>query len=217
MRRDELEAGLEIAPKKMRLKTKLLIGAAALAVLCTAALAAFLYGMAAGSREEEPVVTSDLLGEQLRSAQELVTVAYYYTNMGRFENQVHFYGWEGPFTTKSFIISYDGVIKAGVDLTAVSVQVDEAAKTVAGTLPESRILSHEIPEDSLEVFDENDNIFNPITIEDYAGFTKDQKEAMELRAAENGLLTSAEEKARTTVESFLRLLPEMEAYTLTIQ
>ena len=104
-----------------------------------------------------------------------------------------------------------------MDLTAVSVQVDEAAKTVAVTLPESRILSHEIPEDSLEVFDENDNIFNPITIEDYAGFTKDQKEAMELRAAENGLLTSAEEKARTTVESFLRLLPEMEAYTLTIQ
>ena len=134
-----------------------------------------------------------------------------------FENQVHFYGWKVPFTTKSFIISYDGVIKAGVDLTAVSVQVDEAAKTVAVTLPESRILSHEIPEDSLEVFDENDNIFNPITIEDYAGFTKDQKEAMELRAAENGLLTSAEEKARTTVESFLRLLPEMEAYTLTIQ
>ena len=145
MRRDELEAGLEIAPKKMRLKTKLLIGAAALAVLCTAALAAFLYGMAAGSREEEPVVTSDLLGEQLRSAQELVTVAYYYTNMGRFENQVHFYGWKVPFTTKSFIISYDGVIKAGVDLTAVSVQVDEAAKTVAVTLPVAKSTEEAMP------------------------------------------------------------------------
>ena len=37
---------------------------------------------------------------------------YYYTNMGRFENQVDFYGWKVPFTTKSFIVSYDGVIKA---------------------------------------------------------------------------------------------------------
>lgn len=217
MRRDELEAGLEIAPKKMRLKTKLLIGAAALAVLCTAALAAFLYGMAAGSREEEPVVTSDLLGEQLRSAQELVTVAYYYTNMGRFENQVHFYGWKVPFTTKSFIISYDGVIKAGVDLSQVQVEVDEIRQAVTVRLPASRILSHEIPEDSIEVFDESDNLFNRITIEDYTGFTLDQKKAMEQRAEDNGLLTSADEKARAAVESLLTLMPGMESYTLTVE
>ena len=144
-------------------------------------------------------------------------MAYYYTNMGRFENQVDFYGWKVPFTTKSFIISYDGVIKAGVDLTKVSIPVDEAAKTVSVTLPGSQILSHEIPEDSLEVFDESDNIFNRITIEDYAGFTKDQKALMEQRAIDNGLLTGADEKARDAVSAFLSLLPDMEAYTLTVQ
>ena len=215
MRRDELEAGLEIAPKKMRLKTKLLIGAAALAVLCTAALAAFLYGMAAGSREEEPVVTSDLLGEQLRSAQELVTVAYYYTNMGRFENQVHFYGWKVPFTTKSFIVSYDGVIKAGVDLEQLQVSIGGGEVTV--TLPESRIISHEIPENSLEVFDESDNLFNHITIEDYTAFTQDQKSAMEQRAVDGGLLDRANQEARTAVDSLLRIMPGLEEYTLTVK
>ena len=44
MRQDELEAGLEIAPKKMPLRTKLIIGGVALLILCGAALAAFLYG-----------------------------------------------------------------------------------------------------------------------------------------------------------------------------
>ena len=112
---------------------------------------------------------------------------------------------------------YDGVIKAGVDLTKVSIAVDEAAKTVSVTLPGSQILSHEIPEDSLEVFDESDNIFNRITIEDYAGFTKDQKALMEQRAIDNGLLTGADEKARDAVSAFLSLLPDMEAYTLTVQ
>ena len=72
------------------------------------------------------MVTADLLGQQLRTAQELVSVSYYYTNMARYENQLDFYGWKVPFTTKTFIVSYDGIIKAGVDLSKAAVEVDEA-------------------------------------------------------------------------------------------
>ena len=207
----------ESGRRRMRLRTRLLLIAAAVVLVCGAMLAAFLLGLRRGGQEETPVITSDLLGERLRSAQELVTVAYYYTNMGRFENHVDFYGWKVPLTTKGFIVSYDGVIKAGVDLGGVEVEVDETGKTVTVTLPDSGILSHEIPEDSIEVFDESDNIFNPITIEDYTGFTRDEKTAMEQRAIDNGLLTSADEQARSAVESLLRLMPGMESYQLNMQ
>ncbi len=207
----------ESGRRRMRLRTRLLLIAAAVVLVCGAMLAAFLLGLRRGGQEETPVITSDLLGERLRSAQELVTVAYYYTNMGRFENHVDFYGWKVPLTTKSFIVSYDGVIKAGVDLGGVVVEVDETGKTVTVTLPDSGILSHEIPEDSIEVFDESDNIFNPITIEDYTGFTRDEKTAMEQRAIDNGLLTSADEQARSAVESLLHLMPGMESYQLNMQ
>ena len=114
----------ESGRRRMRLRTRLLLIAAAVVLVCGAMLAAFLLGLRRGGQEETPVITSDLLGERLRSAQELVTVAYYYTNMGRFENHVDFYGWKVPLTTKSFIVSYDGVIKAGVDLGGVEVEVD---------------------------------------------------------------------------------------------
>ena len=197
---------LERKPR-LRLRTKLLLTVLALLLVGGLVMAAFLCGLSRGGREAEPVITGDLLGEHLRSAQELVTVAYYYTSMGRFENQVDFYGWKVPFTAKSFIVSYDGVIKAGVDLSQVQVEVDEIRQAVTVRLPASRILSHEIPEDSIEVFDESDNLFNRITIEDYTGFTLDQKKAMEQRAEDNGLLTSADEKARAAVESLLTLLP----------
>ncbi len=207
----------ESGRRRMRLRTRLLLVLAAVVLVCGAMLAAFLLGLRQGGQEETPVITSDLLGERLRSAQELVTVAYYYTNMGRFENHVDFYGWKVPLTTKSFIVSYDGVIKAGVDLSGVEVEVDETGKTVTVTLPDSGILSHEIPEDSIEVFDESDNIFNPITIEDYTGFTRDEKAAMEQRAIDNGLLTSADEQARNAVDSLLRLMPGMEGYQLNMQ
>lgn len=207
---------LEKKPR-LRLRTKLLLTVLALLLVGGLVMAAFLCGLSRGGREAEPVITGDLLGEHLRSAQELVTVAYYYTSMGRFENQVDFYGWKVPFTAKSFIVSYDGVIKAGVDLSQVQVEVDEIRQAVTVRLPGSRILSHEIPEDSIEVFDESDNLFNRITIEDYTGFTLDQKKAMEQRAEDNGLLTSADEKARAAVESLLTLMPGMESYTLTVE
>ena len=199
-------------PWLLGLKRKLTLAGVLAAVL----LAAFFLGAAWSGRESEPVITSDLLGQQLQAAQELVSVEYHYTNMGKFENQVDFYGWKVPFTTKSFIVSYDGVIKAGVDLSTARVQVDEATQTITITLPEGQILSHEIPEESIEVFDETHNLFNPITIEDYTGFTRDQKAAMEQRAIEEGLLTEGGEKARTAVEAFLSLLPGMEEYALEI-
>ncbi len=196
-----------------RLKRKLFWAAGAVLLL----LLAFWLGALWSGREQQPTITSDLLGQQFRSVQELVSVEYHYTNMGKFENQLDFYGWKVPFTTKSFLVSYDGVIKAGVDLSRAEVDVDEVRKAVTITLPASRILSHEIPEDSLQVFDETRNIFNPITIEDYTGFTRDQKAEVEQKAIDEGLLTDAAEKARSAVETFVSLLPGSGDYTWTIR
>ena len=205
----------ETKPRRMGLKMKILLILLTLLLICGAVLAAFLCGLRQASQAAEPQITGDLLASRLRSVQELVTVSYYYTNMGRFENQVDFYGWKVPFTTKSFIVSYDGVIKAGVDLEQLQVSIGDREVTV--TLPESRIISHEIPEDSLEVFDESDNLFNHITIEDYTAFTRDQKSAMEQRAVDGGLLDRANQEARTAVDSLLRIMPGLEEYTLTVK
>lgn len=174
----------------------------------------FIMGAVLTHQESEPVITADLLGQQLRDIQELSTVEYHYTNMGRFENQKDFYGWKVPFTTKSFIVAYDGVIKAGVDLSEMKIEV--SGKTITVTMPEAKVLSHEIDEESLEVYDETHNIFNPIEIEDYTQFTADQKESIEARALDNGLLTSAAQRAENTVRGLIEALPGMEEYTLTI-
>ena len=183
-------------------------------VLVVALAAAFLLGGALAGQESEPEITSSLLGQRLAEIQELATQEYHYTNMGRFQNQLDFYGWKVPFTTKSFIVAYDGVIKAGVDLSQMEVTVQD--KTITVTLPEGKILSHEIDENSLEVFDETKNIFNPIRIEDYTGFTADQRASMEERATEEGLLTAASERARTLVEQFIAALPNAQEYTINI-
>lgn len=207
---------MEKESHRMRLRTKLLAALLALVLIAGAAFAAFLYGLRQG-REPEPAVTNTLLEEKLQSIQELGTVAYHYTNIGQFENHVDFYGWKVPFTSKSFIVSYNGTIKAGVDLSQARIRVEEETKTVTATLPAGKILSHEIPEDSIQVYDESRSLFNPITIEDYTGFTAGQKSLLEQRAIDEGLLEEAEEKARAAAEAFLSLAPGMEDYTLQIQ
>ena len=126
-----------------------------------------------------------------------------------------FYGWKVPFTTKSFIVAYDGLIKAGVDLSDVEIQVQ--GEKISISLPAPAILSHEIDEESIEVFDQTHNIFNPIEITDYTGFTADQKSALENKAIENGLLTAAAQRAEEAVEGLLSALPGLDGYTVSVE
>lgn len=155
-----------------------------------------------------PEITADLLTNRVQQAQELVTVKYFYTNMGKFEESSNFYGWRIPFSGKSFIVSYDGKISAGVNLSRASVKKEGAQVTV--TLPQPEILSHEIDQESLKVYDESRNIFNQISVEDYAQFSLDQQEAMEQKAVEGGLLEEAKGAAERALTGLLTALEQEE-------
>ncbi len=165
--------------------------------------ALFFGGMLKMKKDMTPKMTTDLINNRLEEAKELTTLKYHYTNMGQFENQNDFYGWKVPFTTKSFIVSYDGTIHAGVNLEKAVVGFGNNRIDIQ--IPNSTILSHEIDEESLKVFLEKDTIFNPIKIEDYNDFAKDQKKVVEDKAIKNGLLTEANEKAEKTIKELLKL------------
>ena len=119
--------------------------------------------------EGKPVITGDTIREQFSDLGELVAIEYIYTNADQYENQnqVTVFKWEVgvPFTAKSFLLSYDGRIKAGVALSNVQVDINDNARTITVTLPPAEITSHEIFEDSIRVFNEKDGIFNRITVE----------------------------------------------------
>lgn len=170
-------------------------------VIVVIAVVFFFVGKVWPSGEKPTTITSDLLSQQIQGISELASVEYNYTNMGKYENQATFYGWKVPFTTKSFILSYDGKIKAGIDMSLVEVHM--SGKNINISIPEAKILSHEIDEKSIEVFDETKNIFNQISITDYNQFAIDQKESMENKAKEKGLLEEAQNKAQETIKTFV--------------
>lgn len=188
-----------------------ILGAALCAVV---GLVCFFAGRAGGAAIQENVqLDAVVLETRLNEISELASVSWSYTNMAMFESSNEFYGMTLPFTTKKFILTYDGEIKAGVDLQQAAVSVSGTAVTVR--LPESQILSHEIDESSVEVFDEKTSIFNPFTVEDFTAFQADQKTAMEEKAVAKGLLTEAAEQAERSVRLLLEAaLPE--GYTLSV-
>lgn len=172
-----------------------------IAILALVALIAFASGRFFSPSAKQPVITSDLLTTKLQDVSDLATLRYKYTNMGKFEQATDFYGWTVPFMTKSFIISYDGVILAGVDLAETEINVE--GNKIFIKLPEAKVISHEIDEESIEVFDETRNIFNQIKITDYTNFSMDQKAKVEGEAIEDGLLNEAIEKAKAVIQALI--------------
>ncbi len=199
-----------ISPLSLFKQGKLIIFGVILAIVC------FAVGFFSGGREEKPPVLSSITVEnQLQQISQLATIRYSYTNMGQFENSNEFYGIKLPFTTKSFIVAYDGTITAGVDLTQAKVTVTDQKVTIA--LPAPQILSHEVDPNSLEVFDETTSIFNPITIEDYTGFQADQQGVMEEKAIQGGLLTQAKDQAEAAIGGLITpLLQEGQTLEITV-
>ena len=176
---------------------------------------AFIGGHYLGKQDSQTEITSELVGNRLEQAKELTTTKYFYTNTASFENQRKFYNWNLPFTTKKFIVSYDGVIHVGIDLSAIDVQVQD--QTIDVTLPEVKILSHDIDSDSVKVFDEEASIFNKMTVDDYANFTNEQKKASEEEAKDKGLLEAAKQNTERTIKEILNMDPTIQKnYTINV-
>ncbi len=154
--------------------------------------------------EEENALDVTVLEEDIHSIKELVSVEYSYTNMARYENHNEFYGVKIPFTTNKFIVTFDGVIKAGIDLQKAVVKLTEDSIVIY--LPKAEILAHTIDFDSLEVSDESYSLFNKLEIRDYSAFTADQQAGIEVKAIEKGILETAESNIKNYLTSYLNMI-----------
>ena len=164
-------------------------------------------------------VTSALISNRIEAAQELITEKYYYTNTYSEKNAKDLYGWNIPFTETSYIISYDGIVSAGLDLSKLNVDVQDVSKKIVITLPEAQITHHEIDPNSFKVLDQQNSIFNPVQINDYTQVQEQQKTNIETKLIENGeFLRRAKEDAKNVIHKLLTLDPEIERqYTIEVK
>ena len=93
-------------------------------VIIVLVIVVFMGGMYFGGRSTpaKEEITSTALTQKIRDINELAVSEYDYTKVGKFSNSLKFNGWTVPLTQKSFLITYEGKLKAGVDLSDVQIE-----------------------------------------------------------------------------------------------
>lgn len=151
-----------------------------------------------------------ILKESMQENSEFSTAQYLYTNSISItdQNTLAIVGRDDiplPFTDATYILQYDGVIKAGFDLSDVEPFMEGNALVIELPAPED--LSHETGD--VEVVYEQQNILNPLHVGEESSWIEDQKEVMLERAISLGLYDNAKSVAETTFESmFASAIPE---------
>ena len=159
-------------------------------------------------------VSSRITEMGLRNIGEMATQAGYFTSVQTIEKSRDVFGIEVPGTRSNYVYSYDGDIKAGLDFQEVRVDVNELTRVITVHLPEIRILSVEIQEDSFRLYNDGTNLFTSLKMEDVNESLTELKQNARKTAIQNGILENARDNAETLIRSFLGSAMDLSAYTV---
>ena len=143
---------------------------------------------------------------------ELATQTAYCTEVNVTDASRELFGMKIPFTQSKYIYSYDIEIKAGFDFTEIEWDVN--GSTIEVRLPEAKILSSEVDQDSLEIYHEDESIFRQISLEENNQAVAKLRETAVNDAIENGLLENARENAESILTSFFAEVYDMDEYKI---
>ena len=177
-------------------------------------LIAFISGIFFANKQTEPEITSTLIQNRIEQASDLVTTKYHYTKVGKFENSLNLNGWSIPLTNKYFILTFEGEIQLGTDLSKANIEISDS--TIHVTVNKPTVISNSIDESSIEVYDETKNIFNPISVSDYKAFAVEQKEKALSEAKKKGLMKTAQENTKKSIKQIISIIPDIDDYNIEV-
>ena len=170
--------------------------------IATTILLAILLVSVNFSKEKELGYDSTAVLNRVVPIQELALIKYNYSGVIGYKDFVKILKINVPLTEKSFLLKYNGYIKAGVDFENMKVEV--SGKDVHICLPKARILDTMIDEKSIKVYNESMNAFNPLTIADYNKAIVKEKDTMVNDAISQGILKDATKQAEVVLTSIMK-------------
>lgn len=175
----------------------------------------------AGPITERVEISGETIRSGLNDIGELATEEYYFTQVETYDStksaQLFNITFDLPLTHTRFIYSYDGVIKAGIDFSEVTLEKDDLKRLITVSLPKAHILSSEIDYDSFELYDEKASLFNPIHVSDVNDTNRMMLRSAEKAALDKGILERADKNAEALVKNFLRGGYDVLEYSIRIE
>lgn len=157
---------------------------------------------ACGKKEETP--KEDLSLTQMKSICELATLKCYYHNVAKITKEKNVLWWD---TTAELWIEYSGIVKLGVDITNLDMQVNQNQVTI--TMPKAEVLSCQVDQTSLD----KDSYYTnreglgaeKINADDQTEAIKTAQENMlENVRSDESLLQQAQNRAQELLEQYVK-------------
>lgn len=201
--------------KSGAVKKAKLVGIGAIVGLVIGAFSVFmLFTYNPPDNQDEPNVDISLLMSEITQINELATASQMYTVVEKVaSNSKLFDTIDIPFSENFFILTYTGTVKAGVNLDEAQISLD--GTTVKVELPQATILSDAIDTSSFNVLHEQNNVFNPISVEDVTQYIDKSRQEAEAAAISGEVIAEAQANAESSIRALLEAaLPE--GYTLEV-
>ena len=162
----------------------------------------------------EKEISAEILRDGVREVGVLVTDEYYFTEVVSFSSIKKFWKIDLGITESSYLASYDGVVRAGVDLTGAEVAKDDAQKRITVTIPAAEIQGVDIDPESFQLYSEKAGLGNHISAEDFNNSLVELEATARDKAIERGLLERADENARVLIRNLIGALVDLNEYSL---
>lgn len=160
-----------------------------------------------GQSEEMQTEKMEPQSSQMKAICELATMECYYHNVAKYtkKDASGILLWKKD---KHFWVTYDGVVNLGIDTSKLQVEVNGEEVTI--TIPEAKVLSTRVDEESLtkdSFYIDKDSA--DIEGEDQTAAFKEAQDYMEEKASKDtALLASAQQRAEKLLEDYVKNIGE---------
>lgn len=134
---------------------------------------------------------------------DLSTVKYKYTNVITVKKDKSINEIKIPFTEKSFIIKYNGIINGGVKPEDIKI-VKNNGESIQIQIDKCEILDHYIDSDNIYVYDVKSSLFNKLEIQEVLDDINKYKKEYEEKALKEGLMEEIKRSTKTSIQNMLK-------------
>lgn len=164
--------------------------------------------------EVEKEITAEMVQEGLRDMGFLISGEYYFTEVVSYTSVKKLWNIELPFTESGYLVSYDGVVTAGVDFSRIRVEKDDEKLTLKIILPKAEIKNIDIDTESFQLHHEKTGFGNSLKVEDYNSGLVTLERTARSKAIQRDLPGMANKNARNVIRNFVSNLVDTTTYTL---
>lgn len=160
-------------------------------------------------------LTVETLYELIAPCTDLVSAYDQYTNRASLSDHCELFGYTIPFTTEEVEFSYIGTLRAGIDLSQVTFDINDAGHVIYVTMPAPTVIAHSVDTSSFIFQTKRNGLFTEISPDEFIAKLDLAACEQEAAATKSGkVFRLATENAEQTITGLLTAASVTDDYTL---